>query len=163
MVLEILSQANWERPVYLSISLGSDMLSFLRDHLVLEGLAYRVSPAAVGQQGDTKRALAVCRKWQQEMLQDNVPYTDAALAMARCYYQAKQPEAGDAIVSSLLRRSGEWLSWIETITPTRRDGSLYSEYSWMRTMQQALSLAAEYGRNEIHHQYSKQYEHHLNH
>ena len=210
MVLEMLSQANWERPIYLSISLGSDMLSFLRDHLVLEGLAYRVSPSAVGQQvdverlydnvmhrfrygglstkgiyvdedvkhlanthqyvmgilidsllqqGDTKRALAVCRKWQQEMPQENVPYTDAALAMARCYYQAKQPEAGDAIVNNLLRRSGEWLSWIETITPTRRSGSLYSQYVWMQTMQQALTLAVQFDRNEIYRQYSNQYEH----
>ena len=111
------------------------------------------------QQGDTKRALAVCRKWQQEMPQENVPYTDAVLAMARCYYQAKQPEAGDAIVNNLLRRSGEWLSWIETITPTRRSGSLYSQYVWMQTMQQALTLAVQFDRNEIYRQYSNQYEH----
>ena len=210
MVLEMLSQAKWDRPVYLSISLGGDMLSFLRDHLVLEGLAYRVSPSAVGQevdverlydnvmhrfrfgglstkgiyvdedvkhlanthqyvmgilidsllqQGDTKRALAVCRKWQQEMPQENVPYTDAALAMARCYYQTKQPEAGDAIVNNLLRRSVEWLAWIETITPTRRSGSLYSQYVWMKTMQQALALAVQFDRNKIYRQYSNQYEH----
>ena len=194
MVLEMLSQANWERPVYLSISLGSDMLSFLRDHLVLEGLAYRVSPTATGQevdverlydnvmhrfrygglntkgiyvdedvkhlanthqlvmgilidsllqQGDTRRALAVCRKWQQEMPPENVPYTDAALSMARCYYQTGHTKEGDDITDSLLRRSEEWLSWIETIKPSRRDGSLYSKYLWMRTMQQALEVKSE--------------------
>ena len=194
MVLEMLSQANWERPVYLSISLGSDMLSFLRDHLVLEGLAYRVSPTATGQevdverlydnvmhrfrygglntkgiyvdedvkhlanthqlvmgilidsllqQGDTVRALAVCRKWQQEMPPENVPYTDAALSMARCYYQTGHTKEGDDITDSLLRRSEEWLSWIETIKPSRRDGSLYSKYLWIRTMQQALALKNE--------------------
>ena len=55
MVLEMLSQANWQRPVYTSISLGSSMLPFLHNHLVLEGLAYRVSPTATGQQVDVER------------------------------------------------------------------------------------------------------------
>ena len=212
MVLEMLSHADWDRPVYLSISLGPDMLSFLRNHLVLEGLAYRISPTATTrrvdverlydnvmhrfhygglhtkglyvdedvkhlanthqlvmgilidsllQQGDGKRALAVCRKWQQAMPSENVPYTDAALSMARCYYQTQLPEQGDAIVSSLLRRSDEWLSWIETITPARRPGSHHTHYAWMQTMQQALSTAVQFERNEIYHQYSKQYELHI--
>ena len=212
MVLEMLSHADWSRPVYLSISLGSDVLSFLREHLVLEGLAYRISPTATRQQvdvgrlydnvvhrfrygglsekgiyvdedvkrlanthqlvmgilidsllrqGDVKRALTVCRKWQQAMPSENVPYTDAALSMARCYYQAGRPKQGDAIVDGLLRRSEEWLSWIERITPMRRSGSLYSQYSWMKTMQQALSIAVQFERNEITHQYIKQYEHHI--
>ena len=209
IVLEMLSHANWNRPIYLSISLGSDLLSFLREHLVLEGLAYRVLPTAKGQkvdverlydnvmhrfrygglstkeiyvdedvkhlanthqlvmgilidsllgQNDSKRALAVCQKWQKEMPQENVPYTDAALSMARCYYQANHTKQGDEIVNSLLCRSAEWLSWIETINSKRRSGSLYSQYTWMKTMQQALSVAVEYERNEIYHHYIKQYE-----
>ena len=52
MVLDMLLQANWERPVYMSISMGSDILPFLRDHLVLEGLAYRISPTATTQRID---------------------------------------------------------------------------------------------------------------
>ena len=213
MVLEMLSHADWNRPIYLSISLGSDILSFLREHLILEGLAYRVSPTVKGQkvdverlydnvmhrfrygglstkgiyvdedvkhlanthqlvmgilidslleQNDSKRALAVCQKWQKEMPQDNVPYTDAALSMARCYYQTNHPKQGNEIVSSLLHRSVEWLSWIETINPKRRSGSLYSQYTWMKTMQQALSLTVEFERNEIYHHYIKQYEKFIN-
>mgnify|MGYP002620191424 FL=1 len=213
MVLEMLSHGDWSRPIYLSISMGSDMLSFLREHLILEGLAYRVSPTVKGQnvdverlyenimhrfrygglstkgiyvdedvkhlanthqlvmgvlidsllqQGDTKRAFAVCQKWQQEMPNENVPYTDSALSMARCYYQTDHPKQGDKIVSDLLKRSEEWLSWIETITPNRRTGSLYSQYTWMKTMQQALSVAVEFERNEIYHQYIKQYEKFIN-
>ena len=142
MVLDMLLQANWERPVYMSISMGSDILPFLRDHLVLEGLAYRISPTATTQRidverlydnvmfrfrygglstkgiyvdedvkrmgnthqlimgvlidsllqrGDLKRALTVCHKWQKEMPQENIPYTEYALSMARCYYMARQP------------------------------------------------------------------------
>ena len=212
MVLEMLSHADWSRPVYLSVSLGSDLLPFLREHLVLEGLAYRVSPTAAGgrvdverlydnvmhrfrygglstrgiyvdedvkylanthqlvmgilidsllQQHDISRASAVCRKWQSEMPCENVPYTDAALSMARCYYLANRPEQADEIVGNLLRRSAEWLSWIETITPERRRGSQYSQYVWLRNMQQALTLAAEYERTEICHQYITQYEHYI--
>ena len=210
MALEILSQTHWERPVYMSVSLGPSNLPFLRDHLVLEGLAYRVSPTATGQQvdverlydnimhrfrfgglntkgiyvdedvkrmanahqlimgvlidsllqqGDLNRALAVCQKWQKELPPENVPYTDSALAMARCYYLASQPEQGDEIVSSLLRRSAEWLSWIYTITLRRRAGSLYSQYEWQQTMQKAFAVAEQFQRTELSNQYIKQYEH----
>ena len=212
MVLEMLSQANWERPIYISISMGTDNLSFLHDHLVLEGLAYRISPEATGlrvdverlydnmmhrfrygglntkgiyvdedvkhmanthqllmgtlidsllQQNNLKRAMAVCRKWQQEMPSENVPYTEAALSMAKCYYMTGQPEKGDEIICNLLQRSSEWLSWIETIIPSRRSGSLYSQYTWLKILQQALVVAEQYERNEIYHQYIKQYEYHI--
>jgi len=209
MILDMLLQANWERPIYMSISMGSDILPFLRNHLVLEGLAYRISPTATNQkidverlydnimhrfrygglntkgiyvdedvkrmanthqlimgvlidsllqQGDLKRALSVCHKWQKEMPQENVPYTEYALSMARCYYMTHQPEQGDEIVSSLLRRSDEWLSWINTIKPSRRAGSLYNRYTWMQTMEQALVVAEQFERTEFIHQYIKQYE-----
>ena len=209
MVLDMLLQANWERPVYMSISMGSDILPFLRDHLILEGLAYRISPTATTQmidverlydnimhrfrygglstkgiyvdedirrmanthqlimgvlidsllqRGDLKRAVNVCHKWQKEMPQENVPYTEYALSMARCYYMARQPEHGDEIVSTLLRRSDEWLSWINTIKISRRAGSLYNRYTWMQTMEQALVVAEQFERTEFIHQYIKQYE-----
>jgi hypothetical protein len=211
MVLEMLSNAVWTRPFYMSISMGNN-LSFLRDHLVLEGLAYRISPIVEGrqvdverlydnimhryrygglstkglyvdedvkhmanthqyimgilidsllQQGDIQRALKVCRKWQQEMPQENVPYTDAALAMARCYYLNNQPKQGDTIVNDLLRRSVEWLSWIDTIHPSRRAGSNYSRSLWMQNMQQALVVAAQYDRTDIYQQYIKHYDHYV--
>jgi hypothetical protein len=211
MVLDMLLQANWKRPVYMSISMGSDILPFLRDHLVLEGLAYRISPTpsrridverlydnimhrfrygglnakgiyvdedvkrmanthqfimgvlidSLLQRGDTKRALNVCHKWQKEMPQENVPYTEYALPMARCYYMARQSEKGDEIISNLLQRSNEWLSWINTIKSSRRAGSLNNRYTWIQTMEQALIVAEQFERTEIYHQYIKQYEYHI--
>ena len=110
------------------------------------------------QSNDLKRALAVCQKWQQEMPQENVPYTESALSMSRCFYLANQPRQGDEILSGMLRRAVEWLSWIDTITPSRRGGSGYSRYVWLKTMQQALVTAEQFNRTEIIHQYSKQYE-----
>ena len=212
MVLEMLSKAGWSRPVYISVGLGPDNVSFLRDHLVLEGLAYRVSPASAYQQvdveklyenimhrfrfgglktkgiyvdedvrrmadmhqfvmgvlidslmnqGDTRRAVAVCRKWQHEMPPENVPYTESALSMARCFYAISQSEQGDEIVGNLLCRSDEWLAWIETIAPSRRSGSFHTWYSWAQTMGWALAVAKQFDRTEIYHQYSKQYESHI--
>ena len=208
MVLEMLSNAVWTRPFYMSISMGNN-LSFLRDHLVLEGLAYRISPTADGrqvdverlynnimhryrygglstkglyidedvkhmanthqfimgvlidsllQQGDTQRALKVCRKWQQEMPEENIPYTDSALAMARCFYLNNLSKQGDAIVSNLLRRSVEWLSWIGTIDSSRRAVSNYSRSLWQQNLQQALVVAAQYDRTDIYQQYIKHYD-----
>ena len=208
MVLEMLSNAVWTRPFYMSISMGNN-LSFLRDHLVLEGLAYRISPTADGRQvdverlynnimhryrygglctkglyidedvkhmanthqfimgvlidsllqhGDTQRALKVCRKWQQEMPEENIPYTDSALAMARCFYLNNLSKQGDAIVSNLLRRSVEWLSWIDTIDSSRRAVSNYSRSLWQQNLQQALIVAAQYDRTDIYQQYIKHYD-----
>ena len=210
MVLEMLSQANWQRPIYTSVNSGPSNLPFLRDHLVLEGLAYRVSPTATDQQVDVERlyenimhrfrygglntkgiyvdedvkrmanthqlimgvlidsllqqddldrALSVCRKWQQELPNENVPYTESALSMARCYYQAHQPALGDEIVRNLLHRAAEWLFWIETIKSSHHASSLYSQCEWMKTMQTALVVAKQFERNELLNQYIKQYEH----
>jgi hypothetical protein len=95
------------------------------------------------------------------MPKENVPYTEYALSMAHCYYLAHQQEQGDEIVNNLMRRSDEWLTWIETIIPLRRSGSLYSRYSWLQTMEQALTVAEQFERNEIIHQYNKKYELHI--
>ena len=210
MVLEMLSQANWQRPIYLSISVGPSVLPFLRDHLMLEGLAYRISPTATGKQVDMERlydnimhrfrygglnrkgiyvdedvkrlanthqlimsilidsllqrddldrALKVCRKWQQELPAENVPYTEEALAMARCYYMAGMARQADAIVCNLLRRSVEWLSWIETISPARRPGSIHSHKTWMHALLLSLAIADKFDRKEIINQYKYNYEH----
>jgi hypothetical protein len=110
-------------------------------------------------QGDLHRALTVCQKWQKELPPENVPYTDSALAMARCYYLASQPEQADEIVRNLLRRSAEWLSWIDTITPRRRAGSSYSQYEWAQTLQKALAVAGQFNRTELSNQYIQPYEH----
>ncbi len=161
MVLEMLSQANWERPIYSSISMGTDNLSFLHDHLVLEGLAYRISPEATGLRVDVERLYDnMMHRFRYGGLNTKA-YTEAALSMAKCYYMTGQPEKGDEIICNLLQRSSEWLSWIETIIPSRRSGSLYSQYTWLKILQQALVVAEQYERNEIYHQYIKQYEYHI--
>ena len=49
MILEMLSQNNWERPIYFSVTVGDDYYMGLGDHFQLEGLGYRIVP--LGQKG----------------------------------------------------------------------------------------------------------------
>lgn len=56
MVYEMLVHANWTRPMYMSVTLGSENYAGLDKYLVLEGLAYRITPFANdGDAVDTER------------------------------------------------------------------------------------------------------------
>lgn len=57
LVFEMLANANWERPIYMSITVGQDNYpKVLQNFFVLEGLAYRITPfnwteaVAIGQE-----------------------------------------------------------------------------------------------------------------
>jgi len=54
MVLDILSNFNWERPIYFAITVGRDNFMGLEKYFQLEGLAYRLVPyQAVSSDGQT--------------------------------------------------------------------------------------------------------------
>jgi len=59
MILEMLSQCNWERPIYVAVSVGDENYINLGDNTITEGLAYRITPFTTNQEGaknfDTKR------------------------------------------------------------------------------------------------------------
>lgn len=44
MVLDIIAQTNWERPIYFAVTVGSDNYLGLEDYFQIEGLAYRLVP-----------------------------------------------------------------------------------------------------------------------
>jgi hypothetical protein len=44
MMLEMLANANWERPIYMAITVGSENKLNMDNHFVQEGLAYRFTP-----------------------------------------------------------------------------------------------------------------------
>lgn len=48
MIYEMLVHADWTRPLYMSVTLGEDNYAGLKDYLVLEGLAYRITPFRLG-------------------------------------------------------------------------------------------------------------------
>ena len=44
MMLEMLNEANWERPIYIAISVGTENQLNMANHFMQEGLAYRFTP-----------------------------------------------------------------------------------------------------------------------
>jgi hypothetical protein len=44
MMLEMLANANWERPLYIAISVGAENQLGMSNHFIQEGLAYRFTP-----------------------------------------------------------------------------------------------------------------------
>lgn len=51
MIYEMLAHADWKRPMYMSVTLGPENYAGLENYLVLEGLAYRITPFNFGQRG----------------------------------------------------------------------------------------------------------------
>ena len=60
MILELLSQANWTRPIYVAITVGSENYLNLGDNAIQEGLANRITPFTTNKGGvkkfDTEKA-----------------------------------------------------------------------------------------------------------
>ena len=52
MILEMLSQCNWTRPIYVAITVGDENYMNLGDNTIQEGLAYRITPFTT--RGDDK-------------------------------------------------------------------------------------------------------------
>ena len=48
MIYEMLARTNWKRPMYMSVTLGPSNYAGLENFLVLEGLAYRITPFNFG-------------------------------------------------------------------------------------------------------------------
>lgn len=53
MMLEMISQANWERPLYIAMTVGSDNYGNLGNNFVQEGLVYRITPFNTRKSGRT--------------------------------------------------------------------------------------------------------------
>jgi tetratricopeptide (TPR) repeat protein len=53
MMLEMLANANWERPLYVAMTVGGENTMNLDNHFVQEGLCYRITPYNVNEPGFT--------------------------------------------------------------------------------------------------------------
>ena len=49
MIYEMLARNDWKRPIYMSVTLGTENYAGLQDYFCLEGLAYRLTPFKLGQ------------------------------------------------------------------------------------------------------------------
>ena len=51
MILEMLAECNWVRPIYVAVSVGDDNYINLGDNIITEGLAYRITPFTTTKDG----------------------------------------------------------------------------------------------------------------
>ncbi len=69
MILEMLAQCNWERPIYVAVSVGDDNYINLGDNVITEGLAYRITPFTTTRDG---RPIPGVKNFDTEKTYDNV-------------------------------------------------------------------------------------------
>ncbi len=69
MILEMLAQCNWERPIYVAVSVGDENYINLGDNVITEGLAYRITPFTTMQDG---KPLPGVKNFDTERTYDNI-------------------------------------------------------------------------------------------
>ncbi|MDE7456700.1 MAG: DUF2723 domain-containing protein [Prevotella sp.] len=69
MILEMLAECNWTRPIYVAISVGESNYINLGDNTITEGLAYRITPFTTSQKGKT---IPGVKNFDTERTYDNV-------------------------------------------------------------------------------------------
>ena len=89
MMLEMLAQCNWTRPLYVAATVGSDNYMNLGDNFVQEGLAYRITPFTTNKPGaknfDTEKTYNnVMNRFKFGGLEKKGLYIDETI-MRMCY------------------------------------------------------------------------------
>ena len=90
MVMEILRNNNWERPIYFAVTIGPDSYVGLQDYFRLEGLAWRLVPVKYGSRGGQPVGIA-----------KDIMYTNV---MEKFQWGAWMPRAR----STWMRTTAEW-------------------------------------------------------
>ena len=194
LLLQLLSDTTINRPLYITTSMDLSEISYIKPHLSLEGMLYKVVPAcgddnsiqvntqvmydnvmnkfrfgglatgdiyadydvrkmlfahqqkmamlvdALMRKGDLEKALTVVRKWQSDYPQEYIMYDRTLLVFAECLYLTDNAEEADEIVERVLVHSAEWLEWCNGKNHIRRNASGYTEYIWLKLMNQTLAL-----------------------
>jgi len=69
MILEMLAECNWERPIYVAVSVGDDNYINLGDNTITEGLVYRITPFTTSKGG---QPIDGVKNFDTEKTYDNV-------------------------------------------------------------------------------------------
>jgi phage shock protein PspC (stress-responsive transcriptional regulator) len=69
MILEMLAQCNWTRPIYVAVSVGDDNYINLGNNTITEGLAYRITPFTTSNGG---RPIEGAKNFDTKRTYDNV-------------------------------------------------------------------------------------------
>ena len=69
MILEMLAQCNWTRPIYVAVSVGDENYINLGDNTITEGLAYRITPFTTTHGG---KAISGVKNFDTKRTYDNI-------------------------------------------------------------------------------------------
>ena len=101
LVLQLLADADASRPLYLSVSVGPDEVPYLRNHLSLEGLAYRISPHARGEEIDVDKTYdCIMNRFRYGGLSESGVYADEHVRHLAYTHQRVMAK----LIDELLRR-----------------------------------------------------------
>ena len=143
MILEMLAQCNWKRPIYVAVSVGDDNYINLGDNIITEGLAYRITPFTTQHDGkplpgvknfDTERTYEnIMHRFKFGGLEKRGLYIDETV-MRMCYthrrimaklameliYDAKdlEHEGKAEEAKALFKKAEEVLNYTDKVIPT---------------------------------------------
>ena len=69
MILEMLAECNWTRPIYVAVSVGDENYINLGDNTITEGLAYRITPFTTTHGG---KAISGVKNFDTKRTYDNI-------------------------------------------------------------------------------------------
>jgi len=174
MILEMLAECNWTRPIYVAISVGDDNYINLGDNTITEGLAYRITPFTTSVNG---KAVPGVKNFDTERTYDNVMhrfkfggldkpglYLDETV-MRMCYTHRRTMAklALELLNEGKDKKATEVLKYTEKMIPTYNvphnysSGSLDMARAWTTLGQkkQAQTIINDLWKNSV--QYMKWY------
>ena len=161
MILEMLAECNWKRPIYVAATVGESSYINLGNNVVTEGLAYRITPFTTNAQGarnfDTKRTYDnVMHRFKFGGLNQKGIYIDETV-MRMCYSHRRimSQLANKLIEEGDKKRAAEVLAYIDKMLPSYNiphefsSGSLDIAEGWYQVgqKQKAIKVLNEMWRN----------------
>ncbi|MBQ6965851.1 MAG: DUF2723 domain-containing protein [Bacteroidaceae bacterium] len=215
MMLEMIAQSNFSRPLYMSTTVGASNFGNLWRHFIQEGMAWRISPfvfpeneitsygivrsvidtdkmydnmmnkyrygnlkqpglyldettlrmcfthrrwfatliTRLVKEGKLDKALKALEKCETEIPSYNVPHSmsSSSLDLVNAYIDCGKPEQAEAILSTLAKKSKEYVAWYLSLNDTyfRNDfRDCYSEiYSLMNIQEVYVKLGESKSKN----------------
>jgi hypothetical protein len=163
MILEMLAECNWIRPIYVAVSVGDENYINLGDNTITEGLAYRITPFTTNKEGaknfDTKRTYDnVMHRFKFGGANTKGVYLDETV-MRMCYTHRRIMArlAVQLISENKNKEATEVLKYAEKMLPAYNiphnytSGSLDMARAWaaMGNKQEAMKLIDQLWKNSI--------------
>ena len=169
MILEMLAECNWKRPIYVAVSVGDENYINLGDNTITEGLTYRITPFTTNAEGaknfDTKRTYDnVMHRFKFGGANTKGVYLDETV-MRMCYTHRRimAKLAVHLVSEGNDKQAAEVLNYCEKMLPSYNiphnyaSGSLDMARAWaaMGNQKNAMQLINQLWKNSV--QYASWY------